>query len=176
MPGIILITGGARSGKSNFAVKLASQSKGKVAFIATAVAEDDEMKRRITLHKKSRPQEWTTVEEPLNLSKAIESVYDHDVIIIDCITLYLNNLISNDGTIDDEFMLLKIKKMIESAKRFHGTIIIISNELGMGIVPENRLAREFRDVAGKANQMIAESADKVYVCFSGIPVQIKGSF
>ncbi len=174
MSEIILITGGARSGKSNFAIKLANESKGKIAFIATAFAGDDEMKRRIMLHKESRPQEWTTVEEPLNLSKAIESVHDHDVIIIDCITLYLSNLISDDGLIDEKFMLGEVGKMMESARKFNGTIIIISNELGMGIVPENRMAREFRDIAGRANQIIAESADKVYVCFSGIPVQIKG--
>ncbi len=172
MSNIIFITGGARSGKSNFAVKLANESKGKVAFIATASAGDDEMKMRIMLHKKSRPKEWTTVEELLDLTRGIEQVSDHDVIIIDCITLYLSNLFC-DGLIDEDKILGNIKKMLESAKRFHGTIIIISNELGMGIVPENRMTRDFRDIAGRTNQMIAEMADKVYVCFSGIPVQIK---
>lgn len=174
MSNIIFITGGARSGKSNFAVKLANESKGKVAFIATASAGDDEMKERITRHKESRPKEWITVEEPLDLAKAIERVYDHDLLIIDCITLYLTNLFCN-GIIDEDKILDNIKKMLESAESFHGTIIIISNELGMGIVPENRMARDFRDVAGRANQMIAEVANKVFVCFSGIPVQIKGN-
>lgn len=173
MSNIIFVTGGARSGKSNFAVKLANESKGKIAFIATAFAGDDEMKRRIELHRESRPKEWTTVEEPLDLAKAIELVSDHDVIIVDCITLYLSNLFCNN-LIGEDKILNNIKKTIESAKRFRGTIIIISNELGMGIVPENRMAREFRDIAGRANQIIAEVANKIYVCFSGIPLQIKG--
>lgn len=173
MSDIIFITGGARSGKSNFAVKLASKAEGKIAFIATAIAVDEEMKRRIILHKESRPKEWTTVEEPLDLAKAIESVSDHDVIIIDCITLYLSNLMFNADLIDEELILDEVRKMIRSAKSFHGTVIIISNELGMGIVPQNRIAREFRDIAGRANQIIADTANKVYVCFSGIPIQIK---
>lgn len=173
MSNIIFITGGARSGKSNFAVKLAKESKGKVAFVATAIAGDDEMKRRIILHKESRPKEWTTIEEPLDLARAIEHVSDHDVVIIDCITLYLSNLFCDDHN-DEDKILAKIKKMLESAKSFRGTVIIISNELGMGIVPENQMAREFRDIAGRANQIIAEVANKVFVCFSGIPLQIKG--
>jgi adenosylcobinamide kinase/adenosylcobinamide-phosphate guanylyltransferase len=171
---LIFITGGARSGKSTLAVQLAKKINGKIAFIATAQAGDDEMERRIFLHKKERPDGWSTIEEPANVASAIDSAYGHDAVIIDCITLLISNLICNcDNLSETEWILDEIKKLVESAKQFDGSVIIISNEVGMGIVPENKLAREFRDLAGKANQMIASSADKVYVCFSGIPMLIK---
>ena len=173
---LIFITGGARSGKSTLAVELAKKSNGKVAFIATAQAGDDEMKKRILLHKQERPQGWSTIEEPANVAVAIDSAYECDTVIIDCITLLLSNLICECDNLDEtQWILDEIKKLVESAKRFNGTVIIISNEVGMGIVPENKLAREYRDLAGKANQIIASAADQVYVCFSGIPVLIKGT-
>ena len=171
---LIFITGGARSGKSTLAVQLAKKINGKVAFIATAQAGDDEMERRILLHKQERPEGWSTIEEPANVASAIDSAHGHDVIIIDCITLLLSNLICDSDDINETGWILdEIKKLIDSARRYDGTVIVISNEVGMGIVPENKLAREFRDLAGKANQMIARSADQVYVCFSGIPMLIK---
>ncbi|HGE70246.1 TPA: bifunctional adenosylcobinamide kinase/adenosylcobinamide-phosphate guanylyltransferase [Candidatus Poribacteria bacterium] len=173
---VIFITGGARSGKSSFALQLAKKLGGKVAFIATAQAGDEEMQNRIQIHKQDRPNEWTTIEEPFDVESAIESAKGHNVVIVDCITLLLSNLIcSSENFNDTSWIFTKIENLIESAKKFVGTVIIISNEVGMGIVPENRLAREFRDLAGKANQMIANSADQVYVCFSGIPILIKSS-
>lgn len=172
---LIFITGGARSGKSTLAVELAKEYDGKVAFIATAQAGDDEMERRIFLHKQERPQGWTTIEEPMDVASAIDSASGHDIVIIDCITLLISNLLCSQENITEiKWILEKIEKLAESAKKFDGTVIIISNEVGMGIVPENKLAREFRDLAGKANQIIAKSADQVYVCFSGIPLLIKG--
>jgi len=171
---LIFITGGARSGKSTLAIQLAKKINGKVAFIATAQAGDDEMKRRIFLHKQERPEGWTTIEEPANIASAIDSAHKHNVVIIDCITLLISNLICSNENIDETAWILEdIKKLVDSAKRFDGTVIVISNEVGMGIVPENKLAREFRDLAGKANQIIASAADQVYVCFSGIPMLIK---
>lgn len=171
---IIFITGGARSGKSNFALKLAKNIGGKVAFIATAQAGDEEMQKRIQIHRQDRPDEWTTVEEPFDVASAIDSARGHNVLIIDCITLLISNLLCSAENLDDiSWIYIKIENLIKSAKKFIGTVIIISNEVGMGIVPDNRLAREFRDVAGKANQMIASSAEQVYICFSGIPVLIK---
>ena len=175
MSNIIFITGGARSGKSDLAVKLAKDSGGKVAFIATATAGDEEMSERIRRHKESRPSEWTTIEEPRDVVSAINSAYGNDVLIIDCLTLLLSNLICESDDIGDTGWILdEVNKITEAARAFEGTVIIISNELGMGIVPENRLAREFRDLAGRGNQIVAWSADEVYVCFSGIPVRIKG--
>lgn len=173
---IIFIIGGARSGKSSFALQLAKSIGRKVAFIATAQAGDEEMLKRIQIHKQDRPDEWTTIEEPLDVASAIDSAKGNDVVIIDCVTLLISNLLCSTENFDDvSWIFKKIEKMIKSVKEFIGTVIIISNEVGMGIVPENRLAREFRDMAGKANQMIASSADKVYFCFSGIPILIKDS-
>ncbi|MGB9597266.1 MAG: bifunctional adenosylcobinamide kinase/adenosylcobinamide-phosphate guanylyltransferase [Candidatus Poribacteria bacterium] len=174
--GVIFIIGGARSGKSSFALQLAKGIGGKVAFIATAQAGDEEMLKRIQIHKQDRPEEWTTIEEPFDIASAIDSAKGHNIVIVDCITLLISNLLCSTENLDDiSWIFNKIENLINSAKEFVGTAIIISNEVGMGIVPENRLAREFRDMAGMANQMIANSADKVYFCFSGIPVLIKDS-
>ena len=171
---LVFITGGARSGKSNLAVQLAEKSGGKVAFIATARAGDEEMVRRILLHRKSRPGEWITIEEPIDAAFAINSAHGHDVVIVDCLTLLLSNLMfENNGMNEPSDILNKIEEVAEAASSFEGTVMIVSNEVGMGIVPDNELARKFRDLAGKANQIMAGAADEVYVCFSGIPVQIK---
>ncbi len=171
---LVFITGGARSGKSHLAVQLAEKSGGKVAFIATACAGDEEMARRILLHRKSRPGEWTTIEEPIDAASAVGSVRGYDVVIVDCLTLLLSNLMfENDGMNEQSDILSKIEEVAEAARSFEGTVMIVSNEVGMGIVPDNELARKFRDLAGRTNQIMAGAADEVYVCFSGIPVQIK---
>lgn len=173
MSKLIFITGGARSGKSDLAVRLARESGGRVAFIATARAEDEEMAMRIMIHKQSRPKEWLTIEEYEDLASAIASAKGYDVVIIDCLTLFLSNLIHRIE--ETTWILDEVTKAATAAKEFNGVVIVISNEIGMGIVPDNRLAREFRDVAGRANQIMAQVADEVYICFSGIPVKIKGS-
>jgi adenosylcobinamide kinase/adenosylcobinamide-phosphate guanylyltransferase len=172
---LIFITGGARSGKSKLAVQLAERSGGKVAFIATASAGDEEMAKRILLHKRSRPKGWTTIEEPMDVASAVARVQGHDVVIIDCLTFLLSNLmLENNGSNEMDQVLDKIKGLAKAARDFEGIVIVVSNEVGMGIVPENDLARKFRDLAGRANQIMAEAADEVYVCFSGIPIRIKG--
>lgn len=174
MSSLIFITGGARSGKSKLAVRLAKESGGKVAFIATARAEDEEMVERILLHRRSRPKEWTTIEEPIDVASAIAMAHGHDVVIIDCLTLLLSNLMfASNSPNETDRILNDVKELAEAARGFEGTVIVVSNEVGMGIVPENELAREFRDLAGTANQIIAGAADEVYVCFSGIPIRIK---
>ncbi len=171
---LIFITGGARSGKSTLAVQLAKNLEGKVAFIATAQAGDDEMAERISKHKSSRPKGWRTFEEPLDIPAVIAKAYNYDIIIIDCLTILVSNLLlENDSKNDDDEILSRIVELSEIARYTAGTMIIVSNEVGMGIVPDNQLARRFRDLAGRANQIIAESADEVYICFSGIPVKIK---
>ncbi len=172
---LIFITGGARSGKSKLALQLAERTGGKVAFIATAQAGDDEMAERILIHKKSRPKEWTTIEEPIDIPSAISKVADHDVAIIDCLTLLLSNLMLEDKSLDETGRTLgKMEDLVKASRSFKGTVIVVSNEVGMGIVPENELARKFRDLAGRANQIIADAADEVYLCVSGIPVKLKG--
>lgn len=177
---LILITGGARSGKSRYAVELAKQKSGKVAFIATAIAGDEEMTRRIQMHQASRPADWTTIEESINVAQSItDTVSNHDTIIVDCLTLLITNLVFEPPyreEIDDEKeqnIYAAIEKIIETTENLEATVIVISNELGMGLVPEDALARRFRDIAGRANQLLAEAADEVYVCISGIPMRIK---
>jgi adenosylcobinamide kinase/adenosylcobinamide-phosphate guanylyltransferase len=169
---IIFITGGVRSGKSSFALKEAEKFKGKKAYIATAQALDEEMEQRIEKHKLSRGREWTTFEEPIKIAELIKKIDgEYDIILLDCLTLWLSNAIHKDLELESE-----VKKIIDALNELkHSTIYIVSNEVGMGIVPENKLARKFRDMAGILNQKIAEISDEVYVLVAGIPLQIKGT-
>ncbi len=170
---IILILGGARSGKSTYALTLAKKSRQKVAFIATCQALDAEMAERIRLHKIKRPKTWQTFEEPYNLSGVLgETGNKFQVVLLDCLTLFVSNLMlkgKKEGDILNEVggILALLKKACKKA-------IIVSNEVGLGIVPNSRLGRNFRDVAGKANQLVAANSDQVFFMISGIPVKIKG--
>lgn len=170
---ITFILGGARSGKSSYALKLAKAGRGKrIAFIATCKPSDNEMKKRIALHKKARPAHWQTFEEPADISLLLKRIgAEFDVIIIDCLTLLLA-----------EFMLKRLKKneienkisgLSAALKKIKARSIVVSNEVGLGIVPENKLARDFRDIAGRMNQLVAGRADNVFVLISGIPWRIK---
>lgn len=175
---LILITGGARSGKSALAIKLAKESPKKVAFIATAEAYDSEMENRIAKHKAERPEGWTTFEAPKHLSETVSvAIKDHDFIIVDCLTLFLSNLLLEipleELELHEEKVLDRVRKFVKVAKDSPATVVVVSNEVGMGIVPENRLARIFRDIAGKANQIVASESNAVYICFSGIPLRLK---
>lgn len=168
---IVLITGGARSGKSSFALREALKVRGKRAFIATAEATDSEMKERIERHKQDRGNGWITYEEPLKIAEILrDRERDHRVLVIDCLTLWLANVMQSplDADTEIDHLVSSLKGMSE------GRVFIVSNEVGMGIVPENELARRFRDLAGRLNQRIAAASDEVYVTFSGIPVKIKG--
>lgn len=168
---IIFITGGARSGKSSFALKDASRVSGKKAYIATAEALDEEMKKRIETHKKLRGKDWDTYEEPLKIADLIREIEDkYDVIVVDCLTLWLSNLMHVGLDIEVE-----IDRFISSLVTRHSSLMyIVSNEVGMGIVPENEMARKFRDIVGFLNQRVAEIADEVYLLVSGIPLRLKG--
>ena len=169
---IIFITGGSRSGKSSYALEIATKYD-KHGFIATAIAFDDEMKERIENHKKERDKNFITVEEPYNIAKAIaELEYKVDVIVIDCITVWINNLLYKHGNEKSEFD--ETKKFLKQIKNTNCDIIIVSNEVGMGIIPENKLARHFRDVAGFLNQQIANLSKEVVLMVSGISLKIKG--
>jgi adenosylcobinamide kinase/adenosylcobinamide-phosphate guanylyltransferase len=167
---VVFITGGARSGKSRFALEGALRVSGKKAFIATAEASDDEMRERINRHKQDRGEGWETYEEPLKIVDVLGGMEGrYGVVVIDCLTLWLANVMQSALDVDAE-----IEQLISSlARPSLPSVFIVSNEVGMGIVPENELARRFRDMAGRLNQRVAGAADEVYVTLSGIPLKIK---
>lgn len=171
---IIFVTGGARSGKSDFVQELAEAMEGRRLFLATAEALDDEMKERIRKHKEKRGNRWDTLEEPLDLGNAIRSVVkSYGTILVDCLTVWLSNLLGEYKD-EDEIISEMVDDFFSSMDDCEGTLIVVSNEVGLGIVPENRLARVYRDKLGFLNQRMARRADQVYILFSGIPVKIKG--
>ena len=169
----ILITGGCRSGKSRHALKLAENLPGKKFFLATAQALDDEMDQRIQKHQQERGKEWVTFEEPLNLSAVFEKLGEdtQTVLILDCLTLWINNLLMEDTP--KEKIMEQVREWLHYCSLFKGTLICITNEVGAGIVPESSLGREFRDLAGEINQLVANRFDEVILTVSGIPVTIK---
>jgi adenosylcobinamide kinase/adenosylcobinamide-phosphate guanylyltransferase len=169
---ITLILGGARSGKSSYALSLAKKYK-KVAFIATCLGLDKEMRERIRLHKVSRPKHWETFEEPRELAKLLgEMNNSFDCIIIDCLTLLVSNLVLAGNSQEQVFK--KIKELLFVLNKKKARIILVSNEVGLGLVPVNKLAREFRDISGKMNQIVASEADEVLFMVAGLPMNIKG--
>jgi adenosylcobinamide kinase/adenosylcobinamide-phosphate guanylyltransferase len=177
---IVFVTGGAKSGKSSFVLDKVSGVIGKKAFIATAEALDDEMKERINRHKAERGGEWETYEVPLKLSDALlDAAGRHSAVVLDCLTIWLSNVLIGEGNTKENIQDLvdNLIQLKESTVCSGGTgcsvLYIVSNEVGMGIVPENDLAREFRDLAGNLNQRVAEIADEVYLVVAGIPVKIK---
>lgn len=168
----VLIIGGCRSGKSGHALHLAEQLAGQKIFIATCVPGDKEMEQRVLHHQKQRNPNWKTLEVPLLLSESIrENSGRGHVILVDCLTLWINNLIMEND--DPEHIDMHIQQLIQSLEKTECPVILVSNEVGTGIVPENRLARLFRDVAGFANQKIAACVDRVIWMVAGIPVEIK---
>jgi len=175
---LVLVTGGARSGKSSFAEKLAKEANKDVTYLATSQALDEEMALRIKEHKKRRPRNWKTIEEPLNASSVIEKEGKSDrVILLDCLALLVANLIfsKGDSTSEpiDQAVLNEIKTLAKISKNVPASVIIVTNEVGMGIVPEYPLGRAYRDTLGKANQILASEADEVYLLICGIPVNVK---
>ncbi len=171
MSRMFFILGGARSGKSRYAVELAKRFGKKIVFIATAAALDEEMKERIRLHKISRPKAWGLVEEPMLLSGVIIGLKpEYDAVIIDCVGLWISNLLM--ANMKDIAIERSIEEFTRSVLKA-GLIIIVSNEVGGGIVPADAISRRFRDLVGLANQIIAAKADEVIVMQAGIPVKIK---
>lgn len=176
---IILVTGGARSGKSSFAEKLALKlGGGRAAYLATAQIFDDEMAYRVRIHKERRGKNWLTFESPFNADKSITfAAKNFNVILFDCVTIYVSNFLCA-ADLDDEKILYDnlrglIQKLIDAVKNSDVTTIFVTNEVGGGIVPENKLARRFRDLAGLANQMLAAQAEKVFLTVAGIAIDIK---
>lgn len=173
----IFITGGARSGKSWFAEQRASQHGAPACYVATAQALDGEMIQRIQKHRQRRGDDWQTIEEPLNPAQALaDNDGEYAVILVDCLTLWLSNLLLTYEDPDEEAeerILAEVQRLAATLRDMTTPVIIVSNEVGMGIVPENRLARMFRDIAGQANQIIAATASEAWLVASGIPLQLK---
>jgi len=170
---IIFVTGGARSGKSDFAQDMAEKREGKRLYLATAQAFDEEMEKRIQKHREKRGARWETLEEPIFLGKALRSAADsYRTILVDCLTLWMSNLLMEFPDQDEKISEI-VDDFFSSLDEFKGTIVIVSNEVGMGIVPDNKLSREYRDRLGFLNQRMARRADEVYALLSGIPVRIK---
>lgn len=175
---IILVTGGARSGKSKFAEELALKiGGGHAAYIATAQIFDSEMAERVKIHKARRGSEWITFESPFNADKTVSyAAKNFNAILFDCVTIYLSNFLCN-ANLDGENIFADFEKLINNlitaAKNSDSTIIFVSNEVGAGIVPENKLARMFRDFAGLANQMLAKESAQVFLTVAGIAIDIK---
>lgn len=172
---LIFVTGGARSGKSAFALSLANSKGKRKCYMATAQALDSEMEERISRHKAERGPDWVCIEEPLRVANRMEEIKGkYDVILFDCLTLWMSNLMHEEslGT-RHAVPLQEFNDFVSACKASSSTVIVISNEVGLGIVPDNQLAREFRDLAGTANQLFAKAADEAYFVVSGIPMRLK---
>jgi len=168
---IILVLGGARSGKSSWALRYAEETYKSYLFLATAEIRDDEMAERVRLHKASRGPEWRLVEEALDIAQVLQEESSRaDVVLIDCMTIWLSNILLQKGR---EAVGLYQDRLMEALTRKRGSVILVSNEVGTGIVPEHALGREFRDLAGMLNQKLAAMADKVVMTVAGIPLHIK---
>jgi len=172
----VLILGGARSGKSTFAQELALKSGKRILFCATAEPLDEEMRTRILEHKKSRPQGWDTIEAPTGAGRKIgRLLYKYDAVIIDCITILVANSMGDltkykeaEKRVDSE-----IHAIFKCMERKRASIILVSNEVGLGLVPETRVGRAYRDILGRANQQLAAQADEVYFMAAGLPLKLK---
>ena len=184
--GIIAVFGGARSGKSSFAQELAEQLGKSTIYIATAQNKDEEMAERIAKHQATRPETWETVEATHNLAQAIRSCAEQaEVILVDCVSVYLSNLLLKsfgDLGMDEDpqlppslevEILAEIIEVIEVAQDTKATVIFVSNEVGLGIVPLYHSARLYRDVAGRTNQLLAKAAKKAFYVLAGIPLDLK---
>jgi len=177
---LILVLGGARSGKSELAEKIASQLGGPIIYIATATVRDPEMTDRIKLHQARRPASWSTVEEPTNILQVLQQGQRGDVFLLDCVTLWLTNLLLGENLPCNEastaekqdYILAQAEAAAETVSQGQH-LIIVSSEVGLGLVPEYPLGRAFRDLAGKVNQTLASKADQVYFTIAGLPLEIK---
>jgi adenosylcobinamide kinase/adenosylcobinamide-phosphate guanylyltransferase len=173
---IILITGGARSGKSEFAQKLAAGLGKSVLFCATAQPLDMEMQARIEMHRKSRPAGWDTLELPINIAAGLKRIRrKYDTVIIDCVTMLVANRLNEEMSEETAHheVLSEIEPLIKHMRTQKKHFILVTNEVGLGIVPDNKLARLYRDLLGKVNQKLANCAHEVYLLTAGIPCKIK---
>ena len=177
---LILILGGARSGKSDYGQRLAEELGGQwVLFVATAEARDDEMRARIKAHQEQRPDGWRTLEAPLDVSHTLpKSAQDAQVIFLDCLTLLVSNILLAQGESPDEAsahqaVMDEICAILQWLKKQSATVIVVSNEVGLGLVPPYPLGRMYRDLLGRANSLLAAEADQVYMMFAGLPIELR---
>lgn len=172
-PNIYYVTGGARSGKSSFALQLAKPYYSRV-FLATAEPFDGEMVQRISKHREERGEQFTTVEEPLALDRALRHLPEGtDVVLLDCLTVWTGNLMHYGEGKEEGEIEQQIERFLEVLRHPPCDMILVSNEVGMGIVPENAMARRFRDIAGIINQRVAALATEAWLLCSGLPIRLK---
>jgi adenosylcobinamide kinase / adenosylcobinamide-phosphate guanylyltransferase len=173
---LILVLGGARAGKSAFALRLAEErvAEDRLCFIATAQALDDEMTERIARHRAERSTNCNTIEEPYELDEALLHAGKSNVVVIDCLTLFVSNwLLRSEAESECERTIREIvDRFLAIVKSQTNTVICISNEVGLGVVPENRIGRTFRDLLGRVNQQFAQAADEVYLLVAGLPLRL----
>lgn len=167
---MIFLTGGARSGKSSFATFLATRFGAPVTLIATARVDDDEMARRVEEHRLRRPQDWTVFEEPIDLVAAVRSAPNLDTVIIDCVTLWISNLMVER---DDNEISSAVGSAIDAIEGRTGETIVVSNEVGAGVVPMNAVGRRFRDLQGRSNQSFASAAESAYLVVAGKTLRLQ---
>lgn len=175
----IVVTGGAKSGKSVFAETYIQQCAGQKVYVATAQALDEEMKERIAVHKKRRPSSWQTIEMPYGMPNNIQRILQHaDVVLVDCLTMYFSNfLFAHEQEADAVIIQKALQEMEQTCQYIHNspgkTVVFVTNEIGCGIVPMGRVSRLYRDLIGTVNQKVAAEAEQVYVTICGITIELK---
>lgn len=175
---IYLVTGGTRSGKSVFAEQLASKMSSTITYIATAVITDGEMEERVKRHQQRRPQEWETIEEPYAVASLINQIGSHNkVLLLDCLSVLIGNLQWQNREQNREQIrnkvLAEIQEIINVVQKMGVTLIVVSSEVGLGIVPEDPYSRFYRDLLGEANQLMAQNSKEVYFVVAGVPLALK---
>ncbi|MGH9881384.1 MAG: bifunctional adenosylcobinamide kinase/adenosylcobinamide-phosphate guanylyltransferase, partial [Pyrinomonadaceae bacterium] len=176
---LILLLGGARAGKSNHALQLVAargrSSAARVCFIATAQALDEDMTARIARHREQRPSAWQTIEEPYQIDEALRHAGKAEIVIVDCLTLFVSNWLQRyeDEGECEQIVRRITRDFLELTRSRQQTIICVSNEVGLGVVPETRIGRVFRDLLGRVNQDFAAAANEVYLLVAGLPLQLK---
>jgi|SRR5215472_12425514 len=167
---VTLVLGGVRSGKSRFAQKLA-EKQSSVVFVATAKAVDEEMRDKIHRHQQERPKHWRTVEEPIDLERAlIDCAPRFEIVLVDCLTLFVSNVLQADP----EMVNARINGLVDALRKMSTPVVLVSNEVGSGVIPPYPSGRQFRDLLGEVNQKVACVADKVVLMVAGLPLALKG--
>ncbi len=175
---LTLVLGGVRAGKSSYAQRLASEGGGRVLFAATAQAGDPDMAARIQAHRRDRPADWDTLEEPIDLVGALSGVANrYNTVLLDCLTLWVSNLLLRSADVDSSRagILTETEWLLDVYRRGSASWVVVSNEVGLGVVPPTRLGRVFADELGRVNQLVAAAADDVYFMAAGLPMALKSS-